>query len=73
MRREQTTIRLPEELKTQLQREADRRGDSFNETLIRLIRLGLQLQSDREHVHSPQPPVGVKIPARGVQPDGDRG
>ncbi len=57
MRREQTTIRLPAELKERLQREADRRGDSFNETLIRLIRLGLQLQSDREHVHNPQPPV----------------
>lgn len=34
--REQTTIRLPAGLKEQLQREADRRGDSFNETVIRL-------------------------------------
>jgi hypothetical protein len=32
MEREQTTIRLPAGLKEQLQREADRRGDSFNET-----------------------------------------
>lgn len=40
--REQTTIRLPAELKEQLQREADRRGDSFNETVVRIIRLGLK-------------------------------
>ena len=46
MEREQTTIRLPVELKEQLQREADRRGDSFNETVIRLIRLGQKLQSN---------------------------
>lgn len=43
--REQTTIRLPLELKEQLQQEADRRGDSFNETLIRLIRFALESQS----------------------------
>ena len=43
MKREQTTIRLPAELKEQLQQEADRRGDSFNETVIRLLRVGLQL------------------------------
>ncbi len=41
--REQTTIRLPAELKEELQREADRRGDSFNETVIRIIRRGLEL------------------------------
>ncbi len=52
MNREQTTIRLPTELKEQLQREADRRGDSFNETVIRLIRLGLESQSDRCSAHS---------------------
>ena len=45
MKREQTTIRLPAELRERLQREADRRGDSFNETVIRLIRLGLEFQS----------------------------
>ena len=43
MEREQTTIRLPAELKEKIQREADRRGDSFNETIIRLLRKGLQL------------------------------
>ena len=30
MEREQTTIRLPVELKRQLQQEADKRGFSFN-------------------------------------------
>ena len=30
MIREQTTIRLPSELKEQLEKEAQRRGDSFN-------------------------------------------
>ena len=45
--REQTTIRLPAELKELLQKQADMRGDSFNGTVIRLIRLGLEVQSDR--------------------------
>lgn len=45
--REQTTIRLPAGLKEQLQREADRRGDSFNETVIRLILAGMEYQSHR--------------------------
>lgn len=40
--RVQTTIRLPVELKEQLQQEADRRGDGFNETVVRLIRDGLE-------------------------------
>lgn len=44
MEREQTTIRLPAELKEQLQQEADRRGDSFNETVIRIIRKGMEHQ-----------------------------
>ena len=35
--REQTTIRLPAELKEQLQREADMRGISFNAYLLLLI------------------------------------
>lgn len=43
--REQTTVRLPAELKKQLQQEADRRGDSFNETLIRFLRFALESQS----------------------------
>ena len=32
--REQTTIRLPAELKEQLQQEADKRGYSFNTLLL---------------------------------------
>lgn len=42
--REQTTIRLPAELKEKLAREAEERGDSFNETVIRLLRRGMQLK-----------------------------
>ncbi len=53
MKWEQTTIRLPVKLKEQLQQEADRRGDSFNETVIRFIRLGLEFQSGHYSVHSP--------------------
>lgn len=34
MKRKQTTIRLPEELKRELQREADRKGISFNAYLL---------------------------------------
>lgn len=37
MEREQTTIRLPSELKEQLQREAERMGMSFNRYLLWLI------------------------------------
>ncbi len=37
MVREQTTIRLPVELKEQLQQEADRLGVSFNEIMMKAI------------------------------------
>lgn len=37
MEREQTTIRLPAELKEQLHKEADARGVSFNDYLMWLI------------------------------------
>lgn len=37
MEREQTTIRLPAELKEQLQREADNLGISFNELVMMII------------------------------------
>lgn len=43
MEREQTTIRLPAELKQQLQQQADKMGVSFNEMTIKLIRDGLKL------------------------------
>ncbi len=45
MHREQTTIRLPAELKDRLQREADRRGVSFNDYLLWLIIQALQTES----------------------------
>lgn len=37
MEREQTTIRLPAELKEKLQQEAQERGISFNEYIMWLI------------------------------------
>lgn len=37
MTREQTTIRLPAELKRELQREADEKGISFNAYIIILL------------------------------------
>ena len=42
MDKEQTTIRLPVELKERIQREADERGASFNETAVLLMRKGLE-------------------------------
>ncbi len=54
MKREQITIRLPGELKKQLQQEADRRGNSLNETIISVIRIGLECQSSHSAVHSQQ-------------------
>ena len=40
----QTTIRLPEELKEQLQREADRKRISFNALIIIYCQKGLSAQ-----------------------------
>lgn len=40
--RQQITIRLPADLKAQIQQAADYRGDSFNETVVRLIRESLE-------------------------------
>lgn len=37
MNREQTTIRLPTDLKEQIQREADRRGQSFNGMILDVL------------------------------------
>lgn len=50
---EQTTLRLPPELKEQLQRIAKVRGDSLNETVIRLILAGMRQQSPRVPAHTP--------------------
>ena len=45
MEREQTTIRLPAELKKKLQQEADKIGISFNEIVIKLLNEGLNSYS----------------------------
>ena len=45
MEREQTTIRLPAELKEKLQQEADRLGISFNEMVIKFIHVGMERYS----------------------------
>lgn len=42
--REQTTIRLPEELMEELKREAERRGYSFNQLVMIMITEYLNLQ-----------------------------
>ena len=44
MEREQTTIRLHAGLKEQLQREADRRGISFNALVIILLQKFLEVE-----------------------------
>lgn len=44
MEREQTTIRLPAELKEKLQQEADRLGISFNGLVIDYLWKGLELK-----------------------------
>lgn len=38
----QTSLRLPSELLEQLRQQAQERGDSVNETIIRYIRQGLE-------------------------------
>lgn len=43
MEREQTTIRLPAELKIKLQQEADKRGESFNGLLLIMINKAWEL------------------------------
>ena len=44
MEREQTTIRLPCELKEQIQRKADEEGQSFNTEVIILLRKALEAE-----------------------------
>lgn len=43
MEREQVTIRLPKEMKEEIQREADRRGDSFNGLIMVMVNKSLEL------------------------------
>lgn len=42
--REQTTVRLPSELKRQIQREADDQGQSFNTEVVILLRKALEVE-----------------------------
>lgn len=44
MNREQTTIRLPADLKEQVQQKADEDGQSFNTEVIILLRKGLEAE-----------------------------
>lgn len=44
MEREQITIRLPAELKEQVQKQADEMGYSFNGMVVALIRKGLEAE-----------------------------
>ncbi len=44
MEREQTTIRLPADLKEQIQRKADEEGQSFNTKVIFLLQKGLEAE-----------------------------
>lgn len=46
--REQTTIRLPAELKEKLQQEADRRGDSFNGLMVLMLNKAWELMCQGE-------------------------
>ena len=41
MEREQTTIRLPVELKDQIHQQAEKEGQSFNSEIVILLRRGL--------------------------------
>ena len=44
MEREQTTIRLPIELKKKLQREADEKGISLNDVIIVRLQKGTEFE-----------------------------
>lgn len=44
MEREQTTIRLPKDIKEAIQRKADKEGQSFNTELIIVLRKGLGVE-----------------------------
>lgn len=43
MKREQATIRLPADLKDRIQREADRRGESFNGMIMIMLNEAMDL------------------------------
>ena len=43
MEKEQTTIRLPVDLKERLQQQADKRGDSLNGLIVMMLNKALKL------------------------------
>ena len=47
VKREQTTIRLPADLKERLQQEAHRRGDSFNGFVVRSLFRAVEATSNK--------------------------
>ena len=50
--REQITLRLPCKLLEALREQAQERGDSLNETIIRYLMLGMEAKSRRFPPHS---------------------
>lgn len=46
MDREQTTIRLPAELKEKLQQEADKRGESLNGLIVMMLNIAWKIIKD---------------------------
>lgn len=54
MDRERITVRLTRELSETLKRRAQKRGDSLNETIVTLLRLGLEVESNRAPARTQQ-------------------
>ncbi len=51
MGRQQITIRLPDELREQVQKKADDEGQSFNAELIILLLKGLEVEWNHIEIH----------------------
>lgn len=54
MEREQTTIRLPKDLKEEIQKRADEEYQSFNTKAIILLRKGLEAELVHAEIRSDQ-------------------
>ncbi|GEM_PF-2111175 len=52
MEREQTTIRLPVELKQEIQKEAERKGISFNAEMVIMIQKGQEAELGHVPFHN---------------------
>lgn len=52
MKREQTTIRLPVELKQEIQKEAERKGISFNAEMVIMIQKGQEAELGHVPFHN---------------------